>query len=463
MIVNPPCTANRKGNIGLVLLLLLGLLVMAGLASWLMLRPAPIEPMLEEGSTGIVREIQGTATDQAPGETGATEQGAIADLGELMFVSEEILRLVDPTLDTETIQASRNSSAVREGESTRRLNVSRTLTGAAVALMEDGKSQGALLVLDEAIRFHEDNGLPAAWKARVWMRLGERLQAKALVESALVDHPESVTLLRIAAEIARLEGQDETSVSFLQRAIALDPEAPGLADELARAVEEARVMSSYLTNATAHFDLRYDPQEMNVVQALPELGAVVEEAWQDVLAATGLRPQQRILIMLLEPTRYRTAAPDWSSGLYDGRVRLVVDDPAHELDSLARTLRHELTHAALFTIGATLPTWIHEGLAQQVEGGSVEYARQSLRQQEELLLNSAELAGDWTRWQEEERVREAYFYSLSMTAWLGEEYGGEVWANLFQNLQGRTYEDAWQLTFGQGFDELHEKHRQSLR
>lgn len=463
MIVNPPCVSGAKGNIGLVLLLLLGLLVFAGLASWILLRPEPAEPIVQQGPASIVREIQGEGSGQDSARNEADGPEIPTDLGELLIVSDVVLNMLESEADGASLAQMRETFAAQEGDDRGRLQVSRVLTRAAVDRMNQGKSQDSLSILDEAMRFHEDNGLPAAWKARVWLRLGERSLARALVESALMDHPQSVTLLRIAAEIARLEGQDESSVGFLKRAIAVEPEAPGLADELARAMEEARVMSTYLTDATAHFDLRYDPQAMKVARALPELGAVVEEAWQDVLAATGLRPQQRILIMLLEPTRYRAAAPDWSSGLYDGRVRLVVEDPTQELDTLARTLRHELTHAALFTIGSNLPTWIHEGLAQQVEGGSVEYARRSLAEQDSFLLSSAELAGDWTRWQEEERVREAYFYSLSLTAWLGEEYGGEVWANLFQNLQGRSYEEAWFLTFGQSFEELHGQHRQDLR
>jgi len=463
MIVNPPCASRAKGNIGFVLLLLLGLLVCAGLASWFLLRTEPSEPTGEGGASRIVREVQRVPGGQDVTDSEERNLEASKDWGKVMFLSEDALRELEPGASDRSLQAMKQGLAAQEGDDPGRLRVSRILTAAAVKILDLGRSQAALTILGEAIRFHEDEGLPVAWKARVLLRLGERFKARALVWGALADYPQSVTLLRIGAEIARLSGQDEVSVSFLKQAMAIDPEAPGLADELARAIEEERAMSTYLTDATAHFDLRYDPHSSKVAQALPELGAVVEEAWQDVLAATGLRPQQRILIMLLEPTRYRAVAPDWSSGLYDGRVRLVVEDPGQELDALARTLRHELTHAALFTIGSNLPTWVHEGLAQQVEGGSVEYARRSLGEQDAFLLSSAELAGDWTRWQEEERVREAYFYSLSLTAWLGEEYGGEVWSNLFQNLQGRSYEDAWQLTFGQSFEVLHEKHRQDLR
>lgn len=461
MTVSQLFAPKSKGNIGLGLLLLLGVLALGGFAAWFLLRPAAVVMEPDGSQSEVVRETQGDPRAVAEQVTTGTEELA-PELGEHLEIAPAVLLLLKPWEDRLQFAVSIGEFSAYEEDSQTRLRVSRMLTHGAVVLADVGQSADAMTVLEEATRFHADQGLPAAWKARLLLRLGKRQEAGELIRLTLEEHPNSVTLLRLAAEVARLDGMDDLGVDYLERALAIDPEASGLADALTRAREEARVMSTFLTDATAHFDLRYDPQERKVVQALPQLGAVVEEAWQDVLAATGLRPQQRVLIMLLEPSRYRSAAPDWSSGLYDGRVRIVVENPAQELEALARTLRHELTHAALFTIGAPLPTWLHEGLAQQVEGGSVEFARRSLGEQGELTLSSAELAGDWTRWQEEDRVREAYFYSLSLSAWLGQEYGGTVWGNLFQNLQGRSFDQAWQLTFGLSFEQINARHRQSL-
>ena len=145
----------------------------------------------------------------------------------------------------------------------------------------------------------------------------------------------------------------------------------------------------------------------------------------------------------------------------DGLI-FVIDDPEEHLPELARTLRHELTHAALFTLGAPLPTWLHEGLAQQVEGADVGFARARLVAQGQWFLAPEELSGDWTVWRDQDRVREAYFYSLSLATWLGDEFGGTVWGNLFQNLRGRSFQEAWQLTFGASWDAVEARHRLTL-
>jgi len=451
--------------------LLLAVVAMGlALLAWWQLRPSTNtahEPGSEANSPTLSREtVDEDAAVTSVGKDEASADGPLesADIV-LLRLSTEVLSLLVEERGLEESPERKALAAqfsVDAQDERRRQDLSRQLTNFAIHLADLGKLREAMKVLDEGARYHRDGGVSMAWKARLLLRLGRREDARKLIAQQREIFPESVTLLRLAAEIERMTGQDAAGLALLERALQLSPEAPGLDEEVARAREETRAMATFLTDASAHFDLRYDPAQAEVVQAMPELGALVEDAWQDVLAATGLRPEQRVVIMFLKPDRYRAAAPDWSSGLYDGRVRLVLDHPEQQMEQLARTLRHELTHAALFTLGVPLPTWLQEGLAQQVEGADATYARQALAAQGALTISAADLSGNWTRWSEEEQVREAYFYALSLTVWLGQEYGSGIWSNLFQNLPGRDFEGAWQLTFGQSFAEIDARHRSTL-
>ena len=456
---------------GAALLVLIGLLVLvaAFFAGRQWLNPAA---ELEEEPTGQGQGIglERTVLEGGAGlveEKRASEMAAAAAAGDqqrlaVLRMNEEAVALLDQGQTEAALERIREARALEPEDDFLARQLSRIAVRRASELTAVGRLEEALALLDEAMAVDADGGLPAAWKGRLLMRQGRRAEAMELVVAQLEAVPESVPLLRLRAELARLEGDDAATVAYLERALAAAPELPGLAEEVTRATEEARAMASYLTDATAHFDLRFDPADAALVQAMPELGALVEEAWSDVLAATGLRPQQRVLVLFLDPARYRMAAPDWSSGLYDGRVRIVIDDPEEHLTELARTLRHELTHAALFTLGAPLPTWLHEGLAQQVEGADVGFARARLVAQGQWFLAPEELSGDWTVWRDQDRVREAYFYSLSLATWLGDEFGGTVWGNLFQNLRGRSFQEAWQLTFGASWDAVEARHRLTL-
>ncbi len=67
--------------------------------------------------------------------------------------------------------------------------------------------------------------------------------------------------------------------------------------------------------------------------------------------------------------------PDWMVGLFDGRIRIPVEDEKGTEDSkslVRRILRHELSHALLSknSDARTFPPWFEEGLAQRVECGS---------------------------------------------------------------------------------------------
>jgi len=75
--------------------------------------------------------------------------------------------------------------------------------------------------------------------------------------------------------------------------------------------------------------------------------------------------------LLYEHDEFRdvTRAHSWASGLFDGKIRLPVGPtlpPARDLEHL---LVHEYAHAAIHDLSrGRAPRWLHEGLAQVLEG-----------------------------------------------------------------------------------------------
>jgi hypothetical protein len=58
-----------------------------------------------------------------------------------------------------------------------------------------------------------------------------------------------------------------------------------------------------------------------------------------------------------------SGAAEWSAGVYDGRIRVSLQDWSHT----RTTVSHELVHACLASTGEW-PAWLHEGLAQKLAG-----------------------------------------------------------------------------------------------
>jgi tetratricopeptide (TPR) repeat protein len=314
-------------------------------------------------------------------------------------------------------------------------------------MQERGDLEEAKQILQSAIEKSPASAGPYYWLAHLHLRNGDRARAKEVLESGLAAGVEHAAVLRQRADIAAVEGDLDASVAFMDRALALQPTDSKLLDRAAQLRAEREMFRTFLTDATAHFDSRYDPQDQVIVDSLAELNRDLEDAWQEVVGVLGVQPQDRLLVIWLDAERYRWQAPEWSAALFDGRVRVVIEDYERQRDSIRRTLRHELTHAVLHTIGTQLPTWLHEGLAQSAEGRDPQTAIASLSQnapQQPLF----EMVGNWTAWTDRGQVQEAYDFALGFCHWLRSEYGQSVMASLFLNLKGRTLEEAWSLTFG---------------
>lgn len=306
-----------------------------------------------------------------------------------------------------------------------------------------------------------DDGAPAEWEIGLLLRNGAREAARARLAAALQEHPSAAGLLRLRGELAFLDGDLELAVNSYEAAVQLGADA-GLSERLEQLREERRVYASFLTDATAHCDSRFDPEDAAMVASMPRLRAELESAWQEVTQRLGVNLESRLLVLWLSPERYRGAAPAWSAGLYDGRVRVLVD-PARGVDEALRaTLRHELTHAALHAMGQPLPTWLHEGLAQRSEGRSVTRARARL-QDGAATLDRAALEGSWTAWTDRARLELAYDFALSQVAWLEERFGASALSSLLLAAARRGFASAWLEVFARPYEEIEAEHRAALR
>ena len=75
--------------------------------------------------------------------------------------------------------------------------------------------------------------------------------------------------------------------------------------------------------------------------------------------------------MLYEHDEFRdvTRAHSWASGLFDGKIRLPVGPTLPPARDLERLVVHEYAHAAIHDLSrGRAPRWLHEGLAQVLEG-----------------------------------------------------------------------------------------------
>ena len=129
------------------------------------------------------------------------------------------------------------------------------------------------------------------------------------------------------------------------------------------------VFASAASSSSARLQIRYDgasdqPLGLAVLR-------VLDLAWAEYEKRLGFAPAQAVTVVLETATSFRdtTRAPEWAAAWNDGTIRVPVAGLQAPTPGLVRVLRHELAHSFVASrAGASCPTWLHEGIAQWLEG-----------------------------------------------------------------------------------------------
>jgi hypothetical protein len=250
----------------------------------------------------------------------------------------------------------------------------------------------------------------AGWKS---LEQGDPARAAKAFANALAQRPNEPVLLFGAAVSAQLQGQPADAKPRLLRALELNPGftpasellgeiyyregdldraiatysaavkyAPGdreLTSRLKQWRGEADVHSTFIERRDDRFRVLFEGRT-DAPLAAQATGLLTKSFWQ-VGQALGAYPSDPVLVMLYTEKQFRdiTRAPEWSGGLYDGKIRVPVAGAARSPELFERVLTHELTHAMVTAIAPRgVPSWLHEGLAQSFDGTSVAAARRRL-------------------------------------------------------------------------------------
>lgn len=237
----------------------------------------------------------------------------------------------------EGVQWLRQALALNAQDALTRKNLSGVLTDWAAQLERQGRTDEAIAALREATTLDPGHG-PG------WVRLGDLLYMRRDATSEAV-HAWKQALPSAPTAVAR-----------------------ELADRVKRvqrdhAIEQGFIHGPLQTN-TPHFLIRFEQAHHDDLQRFTQ---VLEEQYARLSAILGVGPSRLTVIVYSARDIQRVSTKrDWAIGLYDGRIRLRVDELTQPwLDDV---VAHELTHAFLHHRSSSpLPMWVHEGYAQAQE------------------------------------------------------------------------------------------------
>ena len=275
--------------------------------------------------------------------------------------------------------------------------------------------------------------------------LGEDELATSVVRDGLARDPQHPALLELRGDLMNRREQVEDALRSWREAFEQSAN-DRLRQKMLKAERELQAGRDYALTTSSHFNLRYDGQvDSQLTDAMTEF---LEELYWSMADTFDLAPRQPITVVLYPEQEFRdvTQLPEWVGGVYDGKVRLPLGG-LRRLDPVARRLlTHELTH--VFVHAKTrghAPRWLHEGLAQRLEGRHLSVRdRQGIRQR---LHDRA--PAEW------ESQGFSYPIALSLTSHLELRSGFHGLLRVLHQLgEGTDLNEALRSVYGSPYDEL---------
>jgi tetratricopeptide (TPR) repeat protein len=254
----------------------------------------------------------------------------------------------------------------------RREGVGRCFEGWGWQALDEGRALEAMALFRQGLREHpaapgllRGLGLSA-------VRVGRADEALAPLEEAVRAAADSDVRLLLAHLWDRRD-DPERAAAHVRAILAAEPGHERARRLLAKLEREAEIEAEFARSDGPHF----------IVKAPPDMDAALRErvtrqlegARERVHAALGVVLADRPTVVLYAAGDFRrvTGLHGWASGAFDGKIRLPLATsvpPPHELE---RLVLHEYAHAVIHHVShGRAPRWLQEGLAQVLEGSTVD-------------------------------------------------------------------------------------------
>ncbi|HVY62452.1 MAG TPA: tetratricopeptide repeat protein, partial [Planctomycetota bacterium] len=337
---------------------------------------------------------------------------------------------------------------------------------AGAGMLKAGDPRAALKEFAVAVELAPDSADAHFLLGLAAFETDDHRTARTEFEAALERDAKHAGALEHLGRVEYAENRLPQAIARWEATLAVEPDRPGVKALLEKARKELEVESKFREEFTQHFRLKFEggaPAEEGVAR---RVGEVLESAYSDVGYALGHYPERVIPVILYADKEFYavTGSHGWVGGLFDGKIRIPVKDIFKaDPSALDRVIRHEYTHACVYTLAPRCPTWLQEGLAQHFEGARPDLGRVNAAARAGSLPAFAALATEFTAMKDPEKVRLVYAQSAAFVDWLVARRGAPDVASLLRELgTGESIEAAAERVYGTNLSGLEAEWRGTL-
>ncbi|MBI4596365.1 MAG: tetratricopeptide repeat protein [Candidatus Tectomicrobia bacterium] len=281
-----------------------------------------------------------------------------------------------------------------------------------------------------------------------YFNLDNYYQAALSFQEAINLDPENINSLHFLGEIYYRQNHLRDAVGVWKKALQLRPEDKKLAARLAKVLREEQVESNLSEGSSPNFVLRYDGEKHEKAGKMAL--ELLSMAYDKVGADLDFYPKEEVTTILYSEEEFKdvTLTPDWTKGLFDGKIRLPIKGIGTDEESFSRVIFHEYTHAAIYLLTkGNVPTWLNEGMAIYEEGSFKTELNQALQKavRDNALFSIKDLEKSFMNLPRERAIL-AYAQSYSWVKYVIDTYSLADLQEIFKKL-GQA------KTIGQSFDE----------
>jgi tetratricopeptide (TPR) repeat protein len=229
--------------------------------------------------------------------------------------------------------------------------------------------QEALRLVDRAEEWSTESSQTATFRAIIYGELSSWELAERWARTALGygARDNAADMHHIIGKAYYYREEMDKAIEEFQKALSLKDD-PNIQASLDRAMAEARTARGFDQKRLSHFIVSYEGETMESTGRM--VLDALERSHAALVSQLGFEPTEAVVVLLYSRRSYREmGGPHWSAGFFDGKIRVPVGGLSQVDEQIRATLHHELVHAFIHSrAGESAPRWLHEGVAEYMEG-----------------------------------------------------------------------------------------------